>query len=1143
MEIARVRRGEPESRAVAALPGRVVRLLCSISLLLASVGIPSRSLAAEGPAAGDGFRVESVEPSYRGAQTGILPGDRLIAWSAAPVAAAPSLPKLAGRFLDPFDPLEVEEELGARLAVRLTLGRGDGTLDVEVPPGPLRIAVLPPMSGAVAEAWSKARGAIEGKRFAEVVPALEAAADAAAREEAPSLAAWLMYRGGKDLANARRYAEARTALAKAAERAGSLGRPLVLSRIRQAEYWSALAERRYPAAREAAEEMAKAEASGGTGRIAAFAASQAVATSLFYQGDLARAEALFLEVIAAYEKAAPGTYLLASALADLDILYQRKPDYDRGAVLAERALAIVEPSFPRAAEVPKLHGHLGIFATLRGDPEVAEREFAKAIAAHEAIDPGSIGTAMALNNLAVLVGNQGDLEREEALLRRSLAIREKLGVPPAVLATIYTNLGGIATKRQDHAAAREMYAKSLALYEKQAPESLNIVGTLYNLAIEDRALGRTDEAAAELDRALAVAAKAGPDARETTMALKSLGGMQLEAKRYDEARASFEKALAIDRKAAAGSHDTADSLWWLGNVAWKSGDLSRAEQLHREALAIHARIEPGTKNHALSLHALGSVLRAQGRTEEALASYRQAVDALEAQRGRLGGGSESDARYAATTTEIYADTLDLLLSLGRADDAFLLLERSRARSLLSMLAERDLVFSADVPAEVEQEGRRLDAEYDRAQGKLARLEPGKDDEAIDAALATLRDLRARQEARERDLRARSPRLSALRSPRPLGVREVQATLDPGTVLLSYGFVPSGLVVFVARGGDAPAFSWKVLPLTHDEAAKKVKAFRNLLVRPGAGRSEVPAPLLRAAVELHGALLAPFDAELADAVRVLVVPDGPLRLLPFSALAREDAAGGPPAFLASWKPFHKAVSATVYAELKRGRKALKPGAGSLAAFGDPWYPQSAPGEPEVRRAGAHGVPITPLPSTREEVQSVAALFGPKEARTYLGRKATEEAVKALPRDTAYVHLACHGVLDEALPLDSGLVLASPEPGGKEGENGILQAWEVFQRVRLDAELVVLSACETGLGMEGGGEGLIGLTRAFQYAGARTVLASLWGVSDESTAALMKVFYRELRRGQPKDLALQAAQKALAGRHPFFWAAFELEGDWR
>ena len=181
------------------------------------------------------------------------------------------------------------------------------------------------------------------------------------------------------------------------------------------------------------------------------------------------------------------------------------------------------------------------------------------------------------------------------------------------------------------------------------------------------------------------------------------------------------------------------------------------------------------------------------------------------------------------------------------------------------------------------------------------------------------------------------------------------------------------------------------------------------------------------------------------------------------------------------------------------------------------------------------------------------------RIHLGVDATETRAKATGRRVRYLHFATHGVLDPRFPLDSGLVLTRSEAAGNHSDNGFLQAWEIFESLRVDAEMVVLSACETGLGEIQGGEGLIGLTRAFHYAGARSVLSTLWRVDDEATADLIVRVYRHLRAGHSKADALRAAQldfirgtdgdpgiestKPGDVSAPYFWAAFQLHGDWR
>jgi CHAT domain-containing protein len=254
----------------------------------------------------------------------------------------------------------------------------------------------------------------------------------------------------------------------------------------------------------------------------------------------------------------------------------------------------------------------------------------------------------------------------------------------------------------------------------------------------------------------------------------------------------------------------------------------------------------------------------------------------------------------------------------------------------------------------------------------------------------------------------------------------------------------------------------------------------------------------------------------------------------------------PTYFADVKPLHTIVSMTAYAELRRrpvppGRIANPPahaGAGNptpttLLALGDPVYAESSDDS-------GRGLKLAALPGTRREVQAIAQLFG-KQAAIRLGAEASEATARKELSSASLIHLACHGILDQRSPLDSGLALSADETN-----DGLLQAWEIFEKVRMNADLVVLSACQTGLGRTTKQEGVVGLTRALQYAGAKSIVVSLWSVSDDSTAALMTVFYTELKKGTNKDVALQRAMATVRKHpkwsHPFFWAPFVLIGDW-
>src|SRR6185369_14977904 len=403
----------------------------------------------------------------------------------------------------------------------------------------------------------------------------------------------------------------------------------------------------------------------------------------------------------------------------------------------------------------------------------------------------------------------------------------------------------------------------------------------------------------------------------------------------------------------------------------------------------------------------------------------------------------------------------------------------------------------------------------------ARLSPTHAETEVHRLQVWLHELRAQQEEIIETVRKASPRNATLHNPQPLDLAAARKILDPGTLLVAYSIGRDRSFLFVVDPPDIAGTGLEVFPLAIGDQAlrQRVESFRNLLQRADSDR----VALTRQGRELYDLLLRPADSRIAIAARVLISPDGPLHTLPFAALVRNRR------FLAEQKPTHTVISATVYAELKKSRPA---GTSSprleIAAFGDPIYPplpsgQSPAIQPDVRAALGRGLSLTPLPATREEVRGIKALY--PDTRVFLGTEATEEHAKSIGMGTRYLHFACHGVLDERSPLSSALALSIPDHPKEGQDNGLLQAWEIFDEMRLDADLVTLSACDSAMGSEMGGEGLLGLTRAFQYAGARSVLASLWSVSDASTADLMKRFYGYLRQGKTKDEALRAAQTDL------------------
>ncbi len=736
---------------------------------------------------------------------------------------------------------------------------------------------------------------------------------------------------------------------------------------------------------------------------------------------------------------------------------------------------------------------------------------------------------------------RGVLGAAEALLRRSLALRERGARDELSLSNILISLGNVASRRGDLDEADMYYRRSLEIQVKLAPDSLSVTDSLGSLGIIATLREDLDTARTYLEHSLKIHEKLAPDSPALVAELEQLGRIEMYSGETAKAENLFQRALTILEKQAPRSLNTSDLLRDQGELAVRRGRLTEAIALHNRALDLQRTLAPETTGEAEALHLLGRAEQRAGRFKAGTQNLCRAIDVLDHQRARLGGTQEAKASFEATLGDYYYYCLEGLIQAGRLSEAFHTLERGRARSFLSLLAERDLHFS-DLSPELAAERRHVDAEYDRIQSDLTQLSAGRDDAEIERLRGELRGLRTRQEEIRARIRRESPRSAALQDPEPLDLPGARTVLDPDTVLLEYAVGPEKTWLFVVQPSGFPGSGLSVFPIATGAKALRedIEAFRRLLKRPSSDR----AVLQDRARHLYNLLVRPAEGQISKARRILVSPDGSLHTLPFAALMRGNR------YLVESKPVHSALSATVYAELTRSRPARREaGEERLAAFGDPTYPTAEPEtpvDPEVQEAVQRGWTLKPLPSSRKEVEAITALYS--QSHAYLGQEATEERAKSIGPESRLVHFACHGLLDERFPLNSALALTLPKEQKEGQDNGLLQAWEIFEHIRLDADLVTLSACDTALGREMGGEGLVGLTRAFQYAGARSVLASVWGISDLSTARFMERFYGYLHNGETKDEALRAAQMdQIRGKsgssHPFYWAAFQLTGDWR
>jgi CHAT domain-containing protein len=538
-----------------------------------------------------------------------------------------------------------------------------------------------------------------------------------------------------------------------------------------------------------------------------------------------------------------------------------------------------------------------------------------------------------------------------------------------------------------------------------------------------------------------------------------------------------------------------------------------------------------------------------GRKEEALEHYQTAIRGIERLRTAALNTDEGRASILAASRATYAETADLLYDLHREEEALATAERGRARAFLDMLAESRVGVINELSPE---ERRREDAILARISAAQKQLWK---DNSADEKRKLEPELHAAEEALEAlhlEVRRNNPRYASVQYPEPVSVHEIRSRLlSDRTALIEYLLGEKRSLVWVVTKGNLRT---AVLPPRKD-IEEQVAAYRKLLTERASVLTihQSAEEISRYGAKLYGSIFQPIAAAVAPSRTLVIVPDGSLDYLPFEALVDGSPHNGQPTYLAEKfaAVYGPSASALVMVQ-EMNHEPVAPSKG-LLAFGDPVITAATQMTALATRSGEvqpmedyaeRGFSVARLPYTRDEVLAISKLFPADQRRVYLGAEAREETVKSEKLDAfRYIHFATHGFLDETKPDRSGILLSR---ASQSSEDGILRMGEIM-RLRMNADLVTLSACSTGLGKLVNGEGILGITRTFFYAGARNVAMTLWNVNDSATATLMTSFYQHLNRGVAKSEALRQAKLHLLHgseplwHHPYFWAAFVIEGE--
>lgn len=730
-------------------------------------------------------------------------------------------------------------------------------------------------------------------------------------------------------------------------------------------------------------------------------------------------------------------------------------------------------------------------------------------------------------------------EHSEALARleRALEMTEPGDVQRA---NVQSQIGIIYQQLGDYEAALQKYEDVIAIAEA-APDSMTLAAGVSNAGIVLHWAERYPQAARYFERALAIYDDLG-DATGRLNPLINLASVYQDLEEYDRSEPLAREALALSRELEDPLRE-ARSLILLGNLYNLTARGDRGKSYYEEGLAIAREIGNPELEWA-ALMGFGERLERQGRYEKAVTYYRQALEKIESVRSGL-HFRDDKAKFLAQKRFVYENVVHVLSLLheddpteGHARTAFEVAERGKARAFLDLLGEAAVREVDRVDPTLRQREQELLAAIGEAQAAVQVASSESSDDA-----ATLRDrldeLEEEYQSLQREIQRTSPAYSEISNPKIASLEEVQEQLlDDHTVLLQYSVGDSSSTLWAVT---AEAVTMHRLP-PQDVLSGKVEALRFALTQPDRIGVDDYAVSART---LYRDLIMPAEDFLSDAAQVIIVPDDVLHYVPFEALLTKDVDAATFAdlpYLARTHATSYGHSASVLLQL------LNPGDDGrhekqLLAFGDPDFGARADPESMAAPVAQVRAGLSRLPYSGAEVTAIADQFAEAASDVYVRAEADERKLKeaGLLERYRYLHFATHGIVDERRPDFSGVVLAQNQDGG---EDGYLQAAEIFN-LNIAADLVVLSACETGLGEMVRGEGLVGLTRAFMYAGAPAIVVSLWKVSDASTATLMSQFYGSMiEKGLGTSEALRAAKLEMiadeAHAHPFHWAPFVIIG---
>jgi tetratricopeptide (TPR) repeat protein len=869
-------------------------------------------------------------------------------------------------------------------------------------------------------------------------------------------------------------------------------------------------------------------------------------------------------------------------LSFLGGVYSDLEQYEKALGYYEEALAIKRETGDREGLGAALN-EAGIVYSSIGRYEKALRCHEEALAIHKAMGArNDIGGDLA--EIGIVYSYLGRYEKALGFFDEALAIhkeinaRNDIGGDVAEIGIVYSYLG-------QYEKALGYFEEALAIH-KEIGARKDIAGDLAEIGIVYSSLGQYEKALKYHEEALAIEKEIG-DRNGAGKSLGNIGNLYSNLGRNEDALKYYKESLAI-YKEVGDREGAAIDLTAIGSVCSVLGQYEKAYETLRESLKIGTEIgAPDTLWRALC--ELGKASAKLGKDLEAVSHYEKAIDTIETMRAGL---SEQGTKIIFMIGKIFVyDELIELYGKMHAQDpskgydkkALEIFERKQGRVFLEEMGKSGARDFAGLPGTVKESETDLENRMEKAQAGIA-AERSKDAKQRDTARlqaleAGLQQIRAAYRTLQEEIRAKYPDYYALKNPEPASLKDIQEqVLGPDEMLLVYGVMKESACLWVI---GKKRFGFYPISIGENQLGQKVNSWRKgteSIIKILTGSESSPREINESAdagmkavshegQELYE-LLIPKDVReaLSGAKTLYIVPSGPLYGLPFEALvSRMD--GERPRYLVEDYPMAYLSSASLLKTLReaQARKTTRVRF-PLIAFANPVYgknaaPGATRGESEVSdlRERAYldlmGGSFLELPETEDEAREIKDVLLAEDSSMplQLRQNASRSNVLKLNEaqklaDYRYVVFSCHGVVPGVTNRVSqpALVLCQPDPAGGAG---FLTMADTFG-LRFNADLVTLSACNTGMGIEARGEGVVGLTRSFMYAGTPAISVTLWSVESQSAKTLSTGLYENLKAGRGRADALREIKlRMIRGeedenyRYPFFWAPLILFGDGR